>query len=146
MGCAQKSFDTTKSRRSSSLVTTATSHRFTIPLPKLEFPFLGKSLFYLLMSPFSPGGPTALAGLCEPSTRTISSSPVGQTRSGMTAATAWLCCTKGAAGKLVDASYANAVSNMLHKLAKKYRLKASIDVRPEIRTIVANFSDRAAKV
>ncbi len=52
---------------------------------------------------------------------------------------------KGASGKLVDASYANAVSNMLHALAKKYRLKATIDVRPEIRTIVANFSDRAAK-
>jgi hypothetical protein len=52
---------------------------------------------------------------------------------------------KGAAGKLVDSSYANAVSNMLHALAKKHRLKASIEVRPEIRTIVANFSDRAAK-
>ena len=52
---------------------------------------------------------------------------------------------KGAGGKLVDASYANAVSNMLHALAKKYHIKATIDVRPEIRTIVANFSDRAAK-
>lgn len=52
---------------------------------------------------------------------------------------------KGAGGQLVDSSYANAVSHMLHSLAKKYRIKASIDVRPEIRTIVANFSDRSAK-
>ena len=52
---------------------------------------------------------------------------------------------KGAGGKLVDASYANAVSNMLHVLAKRYHLKASVDVRPEIRTIVANFSDRAPR-
>jgi hypothetical protein len=50
---------------------------------------------------------------------------------------------RGAAGKVVDASYGNAVTAMAHQLAKKHRLRASIEVRPEIRSIVANFSDRA---
>lgn len=53
---------------------------------------------------------------------------------------------RGAGGTVVDSSYAHAVHNMAHQLAKKMRLKASIDVRPELRTIVANFSDRAAKL
>jgi hypothetical protein len=50
---------------------------------------------------------------------------------------------RGAGGKLVDTSYGHAVSNMAHQLAKASRLKASIEVHPEIRSIVANFSDRA---
>jgi hypothetical protein len=50
---------------------------------------------------------------------------------------------KGAAGKLVDTSYGTAVTSMAHLLAKKYRLRAAIEVHPEIRSIVANFSDRA---
>ncbi len=49
---------------------------------------------------------------------------------------------KGAGGKLVDASYGNAVTTMAQQLAKKYHLRASIEVRPDIRSIVANFSDR----
>jgi hypothetical protein len=52
---------------------------------------------------------------------------------------------KGAVGKVVDASYSHAVFNKAHQLAKNMRLKASIDVKPEIRTIVANFSDRGAR-
>lgn len=52
---------------------------------------------------------------------------------------------RGAAGTLVDSSYAHAVTNMAQQLAKRYRLKASVDVRPEIRTIVANFSDRGPR-
>ena len=50
---------------------------------------------------------------------------------------------RGAGGKLVDQSYGNAVTNMAHKLAKQHHLRASIHVHPEIRSIVANFSDRA---
>ena len=50
---------------------------------------------------------------------------------------------KGAGGKLVDTSYGNAVTTMAHQLAKKYHLRASIEVHAEIRSIVANFSDRA---
>jgi hypothetical protein len=50
---------------------------------------------------------------------------------------------RGAGGTVVDASYGNAVTNMAHQLAKRHRLRAHIDVRPEIRSIVANFSDRA---
>lgn len=52
---------------------------------------------------------------------------------------------RGAAGSLVDSSYSHAVSNMALQLAKRHRIKASIDVRPEIRTIVANFSDRGPR-
>jgi len=49
---------------------------------------------------------------------------------------------RGAAGKLVDSSYGLAVTKMAEQLAKQYRLRASVEVRPEIRSIVANFSDR----
>jgi hypothetical protein len=50
---------------------------------------------------------------------------------------------RGAGGRVVDESYGRAVTTMAHQLAKKYRLRAAIEVRPEIRSIVANFSDRA---
>jgi hypothetical protein len=50
---------------------------------------------------------------------------------------------RGAGGQLVDASYGQSVTAMAQQLAKKHRLKASIEVRPDIRSIVANFSDRA---
>lgn len=50
---------------------------------------------------------------------------------------------RGAGGRLVDQSYGHAVTSMAHQLAKKHRLKAAIEVRPEIRSIVASFSDRA---
>ena len=50
---------------------------------------------------------------------------------------------RGASGRLVDSSYGTAVTNMTHQLAKQYHLKASVEVHPEIRSIVANFSDRA---
>jgi len=52
---------------------------------------------------------------------------------------------RGAGGRLVDESYGHAVAAMAHKLAKASRLKASIEVRPEIRSIVAGFSDRERK-
>ena len=49
---------------------------------------------------------------------------------------------RGASGQVVDSSYGNSVTTMAHQLAKEYRLKASVEVRPDIRSIVANFSDR----
>jgi hypothetical protein len=49
---------------------------------------------------------------------------------------------RGASGQVVDSSYGHSVTKMAQQLAQEYRLKASIEVRPEIRSIVANFSDR----
>lgn len=49
---------------------------------------------------------------------------------------------RGASGQVVDSSYGHSVTSMAQQLAQQYRLKAAIEVRPEIRSIVANFSDR----
>lgn len=49
---------------------------------------------------------------------------------------------KGAAGRLVDDSYTLAIRKMVEKLMKQHSLVATIQIRPETRSLIVTFQER----
>ena len=46
---------------------------------------------------------------------------------------------KGAAGRVVDESYVLSIRRAAEKLMKSYHVRASIQIKPETRTIILSF-------